>query len=352
MNNVDPTFTVQQWLDSIGNKALPFEDKLPNEKEYLVRYAQAWHAGYIAQPKGRNSNVNNGGSKFDKEDLILTHPKHPYALYDKYCLTTVNGYFHITDYTELGIRVVDGNRTVRRANNNQIGVYSFETVGALTKIPITREMILPQKPGAPLSDAMYLKIPASVNMTGKVPMLITGGYLQTLGRTFLPVADNMYRVEIGPSLMLDRYIQSIRELDIDNLGLTIDPKNPTLLSTSEMFSDETMYRYMTMSQSFLVLVETPSLFQEYIPIESLRLPGRFIDASGDNLPLVGAYGRMLDYHTIKETDTFVYAAVDNIRHDYNANHTNWESKPFVDGQRYPAFPWWHDDAFFRVIGTN
>ncbi|MNW99026.1 hypothetical protein D3C86_284960 [compost metagenome] len=352
MNNVSPTATVQEWLTSIGNQSLPFEATLPNETERLVRYAQAWHAGYLAQPKGRDLHINSPASKFVKEDLILTHPTHSYADYDKYCLTTVNGYFHITDYTTDGIRVLDGNKSVRRANNNQIGVYSFETIGAIQKVPITESMIKPQRLGAPLNDASYISMPSNINIENKTVLLVVGGYLQVLGKVYKPVGDRTWRIEVGASMFLDRYIQSVKELDLDMLGLTIDPKNPTLMSLEQMRSDEVVMKYLTMSQSFFVVVDTPSFFQDFEPIEWLRLPGRFIDSTGDNLPLVGAYGRMLDYHTIHEVDTFVYAGTNNMRYDYDANHTNWQTKAIVDGGRNPAHPYTHDEAFFRVLGAN
>jgi len=283
----------------------------------------------------------------------MTHPTHSYADYDKYCLTTVNGYFHITDYTSNGVRIWDGNKSVRRANNNQIGVYSFETIGTIQKVPITEAMVKPQSPGAPLNDAAYITMPSNINITNKTVLLVIGGYLHVMGKVYKPVGDRTWRIEVGASMFLDRYIQSVKELDMDALGLTVDPKNPTLMSLAQMRSDETVMKYLTMSQSFFVIVNTPSFFQDYEPIEWLRLPGRFIDPSGDHLPIVGAYGRMLDYHTIHEVDTYVYAGTENKRYDYDAVHRkNWTAKAIVDGGRYPAHPFKHDEAFFRILGTN
>lgn len=352
MNGVSPTQTVQGWLTDIGNLTLPWEAKLPNEKERVVKYAQAWHAGYVAQPKGRDFHVNADISAFDKNDLLLTHPVHSYADYDKYCLTTVNGYFHITDYTSSGIHVLDGNKSIRRANNNQIGVYSFETVGAIQKVPVTEAMVKPQSPGAPLNDAAYISMPLGIDIENKTVLLVVGGYLHVLGKVYKPVGDRTWRVEVGASMFLDRYIQSVKELDLDVLGLTADPLNPTLMSLEQMRSDATVMKYLTLSQTFFVIVDTPTFFQDFEPIESLRLPGRFIDEVATRLPLVGAYGRMLDYHTIHEVDTYVYAATNNPRHDYDATHTKWQNNIVVDGGRYPSHPFYHEDAFFRILGTS
>lgn len=352
MNNVNPTFTVQQWLTSLGNQTLPFEATLPNEKERQVRYAQAWHAGYVAKPKGRNQHVNATTSAYTKEDLVLTHPTHSYKDYDDYCLTSVNGYFHITDYTSEGITVYDGNKSVRRSNDNQIGVYSFEQVGKIQKVPVTEAMISAQRAGAPLNDAVYLTMPEGIDIENKTVLLVIGGYLQVLSKVYRPVSDRTWRIELGANMFLDRYIQSVRQLDLDHLGLTIDPANPTLMSTAAMRTDETIIKYLTLSQTFWVVVDTPTMFQEYEPVEWLRLPGRWIDPGGLNLPLVGAYGKMLDYHLIHEVDTYVYAGSDNIRHDYDANHRrDWKQKALVDGGRYPGHPWEHDDAYYRILGT-
>lgn len=352
LNDVSPTMTVQGWLTSIGNKTLPFEAEFPSEKENLVRYAQAWHAGYVIQPRSRVGHALSESSKFMKEDLIMTHPTHDYAGYDKFCLTTVNGYFHITDFTEFGIRIVDGNKSVRRANDNQIGVYSFETIGEITKHPITIDMLTKPDPDYLMADNLFLTVPPDIDIDNKTVLLVVGGYLQVLGKTFLPVSERTFKVSLGSNMFLDRYIQSVRQLDVDRLGLTLDPKSPTLMSTKELFSDQTTLRYMTLSQSFLVVVDSPSLFQEYEPVESLHLPGRFIDKDGPNLPMVGAYGKMLDYHRILEVDTFVYDATINPRYNYDALHTAWQTRPLVDGGRYPALPFYHDDAFFRILGTN
>lgn len=352
MNGVSPVETVQGWLTSLGEQTLPFETELPNEKERVVKYVQSWHAGYTFTPKGRDYHINADISSASKEDLVMQHPVHSYADYDKYCLTTVNGYFHITDYTSDGVRILDGNKSIRRANNNQIGSYSFETVGSIQKVPVTPEMVKAQSPGAPLNDAAYISMPLSVDIENKTVLLVVGGYLHVLGNVYKPVGDRTWRIEVGASMFLDRYIQSVKELDLDILGLTIDPLNPTLMSLEQMRSDETIMKYLTLSQTFFVVVDTPTFFQDFEPIESLRLPGRFIDPVATRLPLVGAYGRMLDYHTIHEVDTYVYAATNNPRHDYDATHTKWQNNTIVDGGRYPSRPYYNDDAFFRILGTS
>lgn len=352
--NVEPSVTVQGWLTAQGNKTLPFEAKLPDEKVRLVKYAQAWHAGYNVQPQGRNLSAGSQVSKFAKEDLIVTHPNtsHMTAKLDTHCLWTVNGYFHLTDWGTDGLRIIDGNKTLRKSNDNQIGCYSFETIGAITKVPVTASMVKSQGPNAKLADAAYLTIPSNINLTNKTVLLVVGGYLQVDGKSYTRVGERTWRVSFGTMMWLDRYLESVRQMDLSSLGLTTDPANPSLLVLSEMDKDSTVKAYLNLSQTFFVIVNSPTFFQEYEPIESLKLPGRFVNPKDDQLPLVGAYGRMLDYHIIGEDQLNVYCGSNNVRHNFDANTRNWKTGTVIDGGRYPAAPYRHDSAFFRVLGVE
>ncbi|AEH03572.1 virion structural protein [Pseudomonas phage PhiPA3] len=362
LNEVDTTVTVQQWLTSLGNRTLPFDATLPNEDVRLVKYAQAWHCGYNVQPVATNGHVDQQISKFEKQDLLLTHPKHAPQKIRDYSMVTVNGMFHLTDWTDAGVRVIDGNTTLRRSNDNQIGIYSFETIGKLTYIPVTDEMITSQGETAPLWDGAYLTMPAGVDLTNKTVLLVTGGYLNVLSNVYTRVAERTWRISFGKMMFLDRYIESARCMDLSSLGLTINANDPTEFVVNELKNDAVIRAYLTLSQTFFVIVDSPTFFHGYEPVEYLNLPGRFIDETYNRLPMVGAYGRMLDYHTIHEPHEtylvpdkepmYVYCATRNVRHDYDAEHMNWTQQGIINGGRYPAHPFRDETAFFRVMGVE
>lgn len=362
LNDVSPTMTVQQWLTSLGNRSLPFDNSLPNETLRLVKYAQAWHCGYNLTPVGRAGHVDQLNSKFVKEDLVLTHPKHNPEKIRDWSMVSVNGYFHLTDWTDSGVRIIDGNKTIRSCNDNQIGIYSFETIGKLKYVPITEDMISGQNENSSLWDCAYITMPENIDITNKTVLLVTGGYLNVLSDVYLHVSPRTWRINFGNMMFLDRFIESVRELDLSSLGLSIDPLDPTFFSVPELKDNSVIKAYLTLSQSFMVVVDSPSFFQEYVPVESLGLPNRFVSDTYERIPLVGAYGRMIDYHVIDEPGkktkqddsdkSFVYCGTRNVRHDFDANHRQWPNQPIVNGGRYPAQPFKDETAYLRYLGVE
>lgn len=362
--NYNPSLTVQQWLTQMGNTTLPFETELPNEKICLVKYAQAWHAGYKVQAKGLNGSLNQDISVHYKEDLVITHPKFdPQRIRDN-CLISVNGYFHLTDWTAEGVRVVDGNKTVLRTNDNQIGLYSFETIGKLKYVPITDEMIIPQNADTPLWDVTFLRLPDDIDLEGKTVLLVTGGYLNVLSDVYERTNDRIWRLSFGRMMFLNRFIQSSQDMDLTSLGLTVSKDDPTLLNAQELKEDSVIRAYLKLSQSFFVIVDSPSMFQSFEPVQYLNLPGRFIGSKNEQLPLTGAYGRMLDYHIIKEPgmakaikapeteQLYVYCSTENQRYNYDAHTRPWLDQTLVNGGKYPAQPSRNETAYYRILGVE
>lgn len=344
--------TVPQWLTSLGNKTLPFATTVPDTTPKLVRYAQAWHCGYSFEPRERNGTVGTAGSVHAKQDLIATHDKLDPIHINKYALFTVNGYFHLSDATELGVRIIGGNDTVRRGNNNQIGVYSFAEIGEIRKVPITEEMVKPQSESAKLSDSCYITIPEEVDIENKTVLMVLGGYLQVLNRTYVRTGARTWKIDLNNLMYLDRYIQSRKDIDMSSMGLENDEDNLSRMAVSQLFGDVATMAYMTLSQSFFVVVDAPSFFEDFAPLEWCGFPGRYLNNTGEQLPVIGAYGRMLDYHTIHEEGKWVYCCVENWRYNYHAHTRAWRNFTSVDGGRYPAYPKSHAMAFQRLLGVE
>jgi hypothetical protein len=346
--------TVQTWLTELGNTTLPWEAIPPNETVRLVEYGQAWHMGYDIQTRGRNGNILSNVSTYVQEDLMLTHPNPKFTpqYIDDYSLFSVNGFYHLSDHGTDGVRIVDGNKTIRRSNDNQVGLTSFENIGKIRKVPITEAMLSKQNQNTPYSTVAYVTLPPSIDLANKTVLLILGGYMAPFSKAYLRTGDRTWRIDLRNNLFLERYIESVKGMDMSALGLSDDPNNRTLFSVQEMLGDPAMVAYLTMSQSFFVIIDAPTMFHDLVPLEYAGFPGRYLNRDGRQLPMVGAYGRALEYHTIEEHGIFVYAATNNMRFDYTANFGDWTKDKLVNGGLYPHTPRRPAQAYLRLFGTE
>jgi hypothetical protein len=349
--NTAPTTTVQEWLTSLGNQTLPVEASLPEFKERFVTYASAWHAGYEVIAIGRGASADQNASKFNKEDLRLTKDDVTPEYLRKHAMVSVNGFFHMTEYDHQGVYVREGNRSVRHANENQVGVHSFADIGEINYVPITEAMITSKREDTPLREGCYITLPGTVDLTGKTALLVAGGYLQVMDRTYQRVGDRTWRIHLGRLSLVERYYDSKDWIDLSALNFTEYENNPSLISLTEMFKDETIIAYLTLPQSFVVLVNTDNLFQEYLPIEHAGVPGRWLEYQFNQYPAIGAYGKALEYHPTQEGEITVVNGMESKMHAYDFQTRPWRKKPGLDGSRYPAKPFEHTQAFWRVLGT-
>ena len=73
---------------------------------------------------------------------------------------------------------------------------------------------------------------------------------------------------------------------------------------------------MTLSQSFLVLVETPKLAFNKIQIKKSNLPGLFHCYQDPIYPLMVGYGRMVEYWKVSNDRFYSVHVADNLMRDY------------------------------------
>ncbi len=350
----DPNeLTLTEWLSQVGNQTLPFRATVPRLDPSYVKYAHAWQLGYTFTPVGDPGTVQQGGSRFDKTDLKVYKEGMDNDFVGKHAIFSVNGFHHITDYGPDGVFVVGGNHSLRHANDNQIGLLSFEDIGEIKCVPITDDMVTGNQGDVPLRKGAYVTIPDHIDIENKTTLLVLGGYLQVLGKTYTRVSDRTYRIQLEQLNLLERYYDSRPYLDFSSLGLDVNDDNPTMVSIDEFFQDDTLRAYLTLPQSFLIVVDADSFFQELEPLERSGLPGRYYAHTDYHpYPVVGAYGRTLEYHTLQEDGTLVLATVRNQRHNYDFYRQPWMTNERVDSGRYPEWPHQEGEAYTRLIGVE
>jgi hypothetical protein len=344
--------TLNEWFISLGDRALPTIAKLPASKVSYLRYRDAFQAGYRADTTIIGRKDISIAEQEARDDLIITRDATP-TVYDqlfRQCLISVNGYLHLTDYDDDGLYVKDGGRSFRRSRNNQLGIHSFADIGAVTLIPITSEQIHTSAPEVPLAAKTYLTIPKAT--PNQSVLLSIGGYLVLPDpQVFWQISDQQYGLSLEHLPYLARYFESAVNLDLSSLPLSVSPIHPERVSATELFSDPVVMAYLTLSQSFWIVVDTPHLFFVRRGIETPALPGMFISHSRPIYPLIIGQGKIGEYWSTLEDGQWSLTVQDSFYRHHIFDTVRAGELTTVTSGLTPMQPFDHSRGWLLEIGA-
>lgn len=345
------SITFNQMLVALGDAALPTSDTLPVLNTRYARYADAFRAGYKVQPIHPTASPDAQLPPADKTWLYLTRPDTDYDLFHRSCLLSVNGFFHQSDGDASGIYVKDGMVSCVKSRQNQLGIYSFREIGNLTQIPITADMVYKQNAAGLYRQQAYINLGQDVS--NKHVMLVLGGYLHVLDkRTFYRVGPGEFCINMQNLPLFDRYYESRKYLDLSSLGLETTERNPWQIGVNDFLSDAVLLQYLTLSQSFFVIIGHADLFVERAKVHLSKMSNLYISYVEPWYPLITGAGKMSDYWAIKEDGQYSLSCQDAMRDNplyYTVDPLKENS--LADG-RVPAQPFGNSSAFLLKIGCD
>jgi hypothetical protein len=354
------TGTVQQMLTAYGN-AGAVEVTAPILDTRTVEFSDAVRAGYQLTPVHPTLGLNAGVD--GRTDLLITraHPKTDYAFFKRRAMVSVNGFYHMIDTDSVsGVHVRDGAKSLKISGQNQVGVLSFASLADLTYVPITAGMIKKRltaamiagtAPEGPLSSIGYVKL--GRDMTGKTAILVLGGYMFMPDSTALTrVSDDEFAINFQAIQLPHRYYESKRYMDLSSLSLSTGNNNPDQISLTELMSDAVLSKYLTLSQSFFVIVNSAELYVNRYYVKKTGTPGMYISYQKPTLPLYVGVGRMPEYWPRQEEDRWSLSAYDM----YNRNKIFDTSDPLrltsVSSTGLPMDPEYYASATLVEIGSD
>ena len=343
--------TFSQFLTNNGNVVLPTQTKTYSLSTKQCLYSDAIRARYKITPVDPNGIIDSPTLMADREWLCLQKEGIDYNLFHQSCLVTVNGMIHLTDTDGSKIFVIDGAKSSKICLNNQVGITSFREVGKLEFVPITESMIHRRYASVPLNRNMYIDIGAP--KPNKIAALVLGGYLHILDKSsFYRINDSIFCIDFQNYPLLDRFYESRKYIDLSSLGLDVKEGNEWLVNVDELYSDEVLIKYATLSQSFLVFIDAESLFVEREAVRRSNLPGMFTSYTEPTSPLITGCGAITDYWRVKEDGQWALTVNDGWT-DNHLYHTTDENKLVnVMDSRDPINPVDIGRAHFLRIGTD
>jgi hypothetical protein len=346
--------TLAELLADLGNNSLPTVESIPDASIKYVKYSDAIRVGYKVYPTIINQQLPANYPVADMTDLIISRPDYDtdLRLLHSHCLVSVNGYIHMTDASQNGEYgyVRDGCKSMLISSVNHLGIMSFLDVGRLTKIPITMNNIHPATDEYPLKKRIYLHV--EQDTTNKTAILVLGGHLVFLEQdVFWQSGENTYAINPDSIPLLDRYFEAKRYLDLSSLGLTESDNNPDLISSDEFYTNEVLTKYLTLSQSFLVLVDVPHLFTNKIFLKHCSLPGIFTSYTEPVYPFIVNDGKMVEYWKTYEDGYWSVNIIDGYYRNYVYTHKSSKHLDNVTNQRVPMHTHYHTRGYLLEIGA-
>lgn len=306
------TLTVKEWLKTMEGLSLHTVDAFPDASLASVAYANAVQYGYKIELAKAGFPYPETMPQSDLHDLVVTRPNFStnLELLKSHCLLSVNGFFHRSDYAQGKAYILDGGRTALKNRCSHTGITSFLDIAPLTQVRIKPDHIRPLTEDHPLSEGVILSVPE--DMTGKSLILILGGYIvRPEDNVLWPMNDNEWCFNIKGIPFVERIMESEYSLDLSSMEiehLDTNPENAYRLE--DLYSDKSLMAYLTLSQSFFVIVDTPELFYNKIFVRNSNLPGLITAYQDPKLPVIIGYGKAIEYSKTEEAGFWALRVTD------------------------------------------
>lgn len=347
------TGTLQELLDSLGNNAPPTVESVPVYDPKFATYTDAFRAGYKIELMSNTGSFTSNTTADTKVRVRIDRPipTTDMGQFQKSCLVSINGFYHMTDTDGKYTYVIDAGKSLQKSRQNQVGILSFANIGDIELVPITDEMIYSQGEGSFLSERAYVNL--NKNVEGKTVLLVLGGYLnfQSAG-SFFQTGDSTFCIDFNRIPTLSRFYESSPYINYDELGLTSTSANKTQIDLAQFFSDEVLIKYLKMPQSFFVIVDTPSLFTNRIHLRHSNLPGMFTAYKDPKYPLIVGHGRTAEYWKTFEDQQWSVTVYDSILHRRVFDYLDKKTTPTVSDSRTPEKTYFNSRGYLLEIGKD
>lgn len=347
------TKTIVDLLKEINNDVFTFVDSVPNTKIKYAKYSNTIQAGYkveIANIKLGNVSLADKGMN---PDLKINRPGYETDMWDiyNYCLVSVNGFFHNLDCDGNYCYVENGGVSGKKTNDNHVGILSFLNIGKVNRIKLKEENINPINPGDFLRDKLYFTV--DEDLTNKQALLVLGGYLIfPQENIFDRTGVSTFSLNLTGLNILEKVMESSFYLDLTSLGLSRRVDAPDMINAEEFLSDAIIKKYMTMSQSFLVVIDTDNLGFNKIQIETTHGPGKFITGFDPTLPLFVNYGKCAEYTKIYEGPRWSVTVRDSYMHNFVLTDRNAKHHLNITAQRVPSRTYYNSNGYLLEISSE
>lgn len=294
------------WLGTIGNKTLFGTTYPPRLIEKEIRSADAIQSGFDVRLSHPRDPFGTGAYPMaDLRDAYIEKLVPQLDLIQKRTLTTVNGLLHINIPGSRGLIVKEAGRSLAIEGDNHIGLISFENIGDVKQIKITKEMIapIPENYDSTYREGFYIDI--GEDLRNKSVMFVFCGRLFVTSDIVQRVNDDgVMRVNLYLLDILQIILESKAKIDLSSLELDERIYMKGAVNIKEIIDNDVIMAMLLLMQSFFVIVDAPRLIYERISIDQPKLPGIFESTNPVTLPYITSSGILYPYWKITHKATY------------------------------------------------
>lgn len=347
------TGTLADLFTDNGNATLETIPSIPTINIKRAYYSDAFRAGYKVEIVGRNAAFGALIPRADRKDLRIERPDPDTNMGDVYAhsLVSVNGLFHITDTDDKYLYVLDGGASSLKSRQNQVGIWSFKNIAPIKTKPIYPYMINNQGGTAEFSDRVYIN--TTEDTENKTVMMVVGGYLVMPEKgIFFPTGNNTFCLNVGRLPLLQRFYESLPYLDFSSLGLDTSTVNENQISLQQFYSNPVINKYLTLNQTFLVIIDKQDLFFNKHFIRHSNLPGMFTAYREPKQPLFTGYGKVAEYWKTEEDGQWSVTVQDSYLQNKVFNSVTSGLTSFVSANNTPERTFYNSRAYLLEVGSD
>lgn len=343
---------LEDWLLSIPDGALPELSTEPVYTTGSALYADAWQQQFkIKKVVSTHPDTPKLAGETYDDLLIYKSYIDPIELQTK-ALVTVNGLLHRTvPYGEERILVKHGAAQPDEFAGNDVGVWSMVNLGDVEQIPITPEMRLTSA-GTDPSRVVYLSV--GQPLSNKSIMVSLGGYLHVEDRVIDVISEEngIIRLNFTDMDWSARYFELRERLKLPLFSEAESTHRPGSLAYPELRTAAFIDSLLTHALTFLIIVDTPDLHWETIPVGETTTPGVYEHPSEPLYPLRTQSGKMIEYMRVGQRGMWVIRTRLGLQKHYAHDSTIREILSVAHITEDPNLPWKAKPELFKLQSTR
>lgn len=257
---------IQGWLDNKNQVVLKTSEIVPGKNKQYVKMERLFTNGYFHHPADINLAKDSQSTLLadSSPDVRLAHYKYidgiDYNKQVEQSLFTVNGVFVRALGRQDGIYLLGaGFDYMETKQDLRIGALNFQKIGKIKTIPITEDLLF--NVDSNVNKRWKIKL-TDQSLNNKTIWAVVNGQLLTDPDLIYQVGDNEIMLDMGSFDAMSHY-QTYREY-------TRTPKLTNMLKIDEYKSN-----VLTMHNSFIILIDNPTIGISVTPLTTFHYPNVF-----------------------------------------------------------------------------